>query len=1126
MRNLLIAIGIILVLLTGAFILVPRLIGTDQLTVFLTERLRTATGYNVSIRGPVALSVLPSPSLSAGDIHVTADAAPGSTELARAGSIEIDVALLPLIGGRVEVTAVTLRDPVVSLDGPLGAVKPVDQAPAKPATDAPPAAATPPAATPTAPAGSKFSVEVRHVRVVNGSLSYRDAGKTYGVEHLDLDLTTAADGTISGSADTGFGDDKLHVTGRVGALDCAKPVPLSLHATAEQGAAKLDFDGLAACDAGRLARADGKLRLAADSALAALGPFTHAILPPALDQHVSVDGTLGADGTKVDLTDLTLDLDQTHGVGALTAHAGDRPSVELTLDLNRLDLDPWLDRRAPPLQIQTPAADRPPRAASAEPSPPADPVKPGPASAEPHIGLDLSVELLSWHGGLIRQARFNGGIDQGTITINQATAELPGGTDLSVSGQVADAFAQARFTGTLDAETDNLRAFVDWTGFRFGGVPADRLRQASLSTSLDLDADRASATGIDLDLDGSRFKGAANLMFGARPAIGLRLAGDQLNLDAYLAGATPVPAAVAPTAPPALASGTLAASPPGPPVPVAAAAALLPLLAANLDLSFDSVTWRGQLLKGVHLAGAIDDGTATVREARIGDLGGGSLAVAGRWAGGFGPGATISGRMTASGPNAAPLLSFAGLGGQETAGRLGAYGLDLQVQGALMTPDVDAALTAEDGRLEAKGRLGLAGMSHFVGTVTLDHPEAARLAALVAPLYHPAGGTLGAVVFSTSIDATPGRVALDRLALAIGDQSVDGSATLDRTAQPPRLAADLAAGDLRIDPFLPAHEVALADGPVRYAALGDPGPLPGRWSRAKLDFSWLGLLDATVKLTADSATLGLWHLDKPALTAGLKGGALGLDALSGGLFGGKIDAHGSLTQAPALALTLSGQGLDLKDLAQRLGVGALTGGTGSLDTDLTATGVSEADMIATLGGTAKLAARDGVAAGFDLAAINEKLTTLKGPQDLVGVLQAAQAGGSTRFSALDGTATIANGVIRSTDLHLVADGGDLTGTVTADLPAWTIDGKAALALAGRTDLPPLAMSFDGPLDRPEKRIDVKTLAAYVERQGVGNLLQGLTGQQPAAPASPSQQQQKPAQQLRDLFKGLLSKPNP
>jgi len=30
----------------------------------------------------------------------------------------------------------------------------------------------------------------------------------------------------------------------------------------------------------------------------------------------------------------------------------------------------------------------------------------------------------------------------------------------------------------------------------------------------------------------------------------------------------------------------------------------------------------------------------------------------------------------------------------------------------------------------------------------------------------------------------------------------------------------------------------------------------------------------------------------------------------------------------------------------------------------------------------------------------------------------------------------------------------------------------------------------------------------------------------AAPASPSQQQQKPAQQLRDLFKGLVSKPKP
>ena len=1114
MRKLLIAIGIILVLLVGAIVLVPRLIGTDQLTAFLTERLRTATGYNVSIHGPVALSVLPSPSLSVGDIHVTADATPAGPELARAGSIEVDVALLPLIGGRVEVTAVTLRDPVVSLDGPLGTAKPVNQAPAKPVAEAPSAAPPPPAA------GSKFSVAVRHVRVTNGSLSYRDAGKTYGVDHLDLDLTTAADGAISGSADTGFNDDKVHLAGRVGAIDCAKPIPLSLHATAEQGAAKLDFGGLATCEDGRLTRADGKVKLAADSARAALVPFVHAELPPALDQHMALDGTLGTDGTKAELTDLTLDLDQTHGVGAMTAHVGARPSIDLTLDLNRLDLGIWLDQPASP----GPAVAAPPRKAAAGPSAPETTAKRLPALAGLHVGLDLSAQLLAWHGGLIRQARFNGGIDQGAITINQATAELPGGTDLSISGQVADAFAQARFTGSIDAETDNLRALVDWTGLRLSGVPLDRLRQASLSTSLDLDADRASATGIDLDLDGSRFKGAANLVFGDRPAIGLRLAGDQLNLDAYLAGGTAaLPAAKGPVSTPAP-SGPAASL--GSSVPVAAAAALLPLLAANLDLSFDRITWQGQLLKNVHLAGAINGGAVTVREARIGDLGGGSLAFAGHWSGGLDPAASVSGQVTASGPSAAPLLTFSGLSGQETAGRLGAYRLDLKAEGSPLALQIAASLTAQDGRLAAEGRLGLDGAPRFVGTATLAHPEAARLLALAAPLYRPAGGTLGALAFSASVDATPGRVALDHLALSVGEQRIAGTAALDRTAQPSRLDADLTAGDLLIDPFLPAHEVALADAPVRYAALGDPVPPPGRWSRAKLDFTWLGLLDATVKLTADSATFGQWHLDKPALAAGLKGGALGLDSLSGGLFGGKLAAHGSLTQAPALALTLSGQGLDLKDLAQHLGSSVLTAGTGSLDADLSAAGASEADLIGTLGGKATLAARDGAATGFDLAAINEKLAALKGPQDLVGVLQAAQAGGSTRFSTLDATATLTNGVIRSTDLHLVADGGDLTGSVTADLPAWTIDGKAALALAARTDLPPLAMSFDGPLDRPEKRIDVRTLAAYVERQGVGNLLQGLTGQQPAAPASPSQQQQKPAQQLRDLFKGLLSKPNP
>ena len=1102
MRNLLIGIGVILVLLIGAVIVVPSLIGTDQLTGFLTERMRAATGYNVSIRGPVALSVLPSPTLAVGDLHVTGTG-PDGAELARAGSIEVHVALLPLIGGRVEVTAVTVRDPVVTLDGPPKTVKPVPQAP--------PAPATTPGPPPT-PAGSKFSVDVRHVRVTNGSFAYRDGGKTYQVDHLDLDLTTGPDGAISGSADTDHDGDALHLRGRIGAIDCARPIPLLLHATAAAGAAIVDFDGAVGCDQGLAARADGKLKLAADSLGAALAPFTGRRLPPALDQRLTLDATLGADRTRADLADVTLDLDQTHGVGMLAARLADRPSVDLTLDFNRLDLDKWL---------AAPAAPPPPHAA-ADPAPGAGQIAAAAPIAGPglHIGLDLSAELLSWRGGLIRQARFNGGFDQGTVTINQATAELPGGTDLAVTGQVADAFATPHFIGTVDAETDDLRSAIGWAGVRLGSIPADRLRQASLSTSLDLAADRAAASGIDLELDGSRFKGAANLMFGDRPAIGLRLIGDQLNLDAYLTDTTLTDATRtdAPTAAAFTAAGGGGASAA---VPVAAAAALMPVLAANLDLTLDSVTWHGQLLKAVHLAGTIDDGAVTVRDARIGDLGGGAVGFSGRWGGGPASTATLSGQLTASGPSAAPLLTLAGLGGRDTAGRLGAYRLDLQLAGSPAALELDAALAVQDGRLTAKGRLGLGGVPHFTGDVTVDHPEATRVLALLAPLYRPAGGTLGALALSASLDASPARAAIDHLSLSIGGQEVAGTARFDQSAGPPTLEADLTASDLVLDPFLPAHEVAAAGQPVRYAALGDPGPLPGRWSRAKLELGWLGLIDANVKVTAASATIDRWQLDKPSLAFALKGGTLGLDRLSGGLCGGTVEAHGSLGSTPAgaaLALTLAGRDLDLKDLAQRLGSTALSAGTGRLDADVTAAGATQADLIAALGGTASLAARDGAIGGLDLSAINDRVKTLRGPQDLIGVVQAVQSGGGTRFSALTASATIAQGVVRSTDLHLAAEGGDLTGNATVDLPAWTIDGQTQLALAARTDLPPLAMSFSGPLDRPEKRIDVKSLAAYVEQKGLAGQL--------VTPAVPPQQQQKPAQQLRDLLKGLVSKPNP
>jgi uncharacterized protein involved in outer membrane biogenesis len=1122
-RNLVIGIAVVLVLLVGALFAVPSLVGAGQMTAFLTERLRGATGYNVSIRGPVAVALLPSPRLTVSDIHVLDGAKPDSIELARAGTLDAHVALLPLLGGRVEVTALTLRDPVVAWDAALKQAKPGPQAPPAPAASI---------ATPAAPAGSKFSVAVHHIQVVNGSLSYADAGRTYQVEHLDLDLETAEDGAISGTADTSVKGDGLHVEGRVGAVDCARPVLLFLHATGAAGTARLDFDGSFRCDAGRLTRADGKLKLAADSAGAALAPFVNGALPPALDRPLALNGTLngtlGADGAKADLTDLILDLDQSHGVGTLSAGFADHPSIDLALDFNRLDLDKWLVKAASAAPTPTPTVTTTPAATSIVPPAPASMAPSAPSPSGVHIGLDLSAELLSWRGSLIRQARFNGGIDQGTVTINQATAEMPAGTDFSVSGQIADVFAAPHFVGTVDAETDDFRTVVGWAGIKLDGVPADRLRQASLSTDLDLSADRASATGIDLGLDGGRFRGAANLVFGPRPAIGLRLAGDQLNLDAYL----PQPAAVAaPVVPRGDAAPAPAAMPP-PPVqasPVQSSPVItMPqlLAAANLDLSLDSMTWRGQLLKGVHLAGAIEGGATTIREARIDDLNGGKMTLSGQWAAG-----SLSGQMSASGPSAAPLLLLAGLAGQDFATRLGSYQLDLKVGGSLAALDVDGALAARDGRLTAKGRVNVTN-PHFTGAVTFDHPEAARVLAgmaAAAPLYRPAGGTLGALAFSAGVDASADRVALDHLSLGVGSQQVTGTASFDRTVQPPRLNADLAGGDLVLDPFLPARDSASLSVPIRLAALGDAVPLPGHWSLTPLDLGWLDLLDATVKLSAASTAVGPWHLDKPSLAATLKGGTLGLDRLQTGLFGGSVAAHGSLagTAGATLALTLAGKDLDLKELAQHLGLPVLTAGTGALDADVTASGASQAALIASLGGKATLAARDGGLGGLDLPAIDDRLAALKGPEDLVGVLQAVQAGGTTRFSALDASAAIANGVVRSTDLHLAADGGDVTGSVTADLPAWTIDGHAQLALKGKTgELPPLPISFEGPLDHPDKRVDTKALASYVEKQGLSKLIEGLAAQQPATPASPSQQQQKPAQQLRNLLKGLIAKPNP
>src|SRR6185437_16444593 len=139
-----------------------------------------------------------------------------------------------------------------------------------------------------------------------------------------------------------------------------------------------------------------------------------------------------------------------------------------------------------------------------------------------------------WRNGVVRDAQLRASLTHGTLTLDRAAAQLPGGADASLSGSVAMGAEGPRGQATFAATADDLRGLLAWLGAPSGGVPADRLRKASLKSGLTLAGDRLDLAGIDATIDATRLSGAATVALRERPGIGLRLNADRFNLDAYL----------------------------------------------------------------------------------------------------------------------------------------------------------------------------------------------------------------------------------------------------------------------------------------------------------------------------------------------------------------------------------------------------------------------------------------------------------------------------------------------------------------------------------------------------------------------------------------------------------------
>ncbi len=579
MRKLAFAIGFLVLAAFGAVIAAPWLIDANQYRSEIARRVSLATGREVAIDGPVTFVLLPSPRVRAADVRVVSGEADYPARI-DARRVELELGWASLFGQAVEVTHLRVIEPRVVIDA------------ARTATGD---------ATPVPQLGPIEAVRIERTDIQNGRIVWTDPNSKAPRTIEQIQASIMASPLASSIRITGTAVASavpLEFDAVIGDSPAGRPNPVSLTATIRPNLARATLRGTYDA-AGKALR--GKLQTEGGDLLTALdvtGLQTDSAVAGPLSQPFSATGDLAWTAAGIAANDLVLTVGEVRATGAVNATLGQAPAIDVALALAWLDVDKLsrLERRAP--TVQRPASRPEDGGATTRVEGAAGPRQRA-SERILDVALDLGIEAVGLNGGIVRQLRLNAVMSRGDLVINQASALLPGGTELTGFARIDADGDPAQIEGTVSARSDNMRGLLAWLGIDTSDVPAGRLRRFETQARVEGTPARIELTGFNLAFDSTRATGGITIATGARVGLGVDLKIDQIDIDGY---------AAAPAPPGAPASGS--------------SLAILDRFDANVQLAAETVTIEGEPIGGAAIDATLQRGDVALRRLEIRDLAG------------------------------------------------------------------------------------------------------------------------------------------------------------------------------------------------------------------------------------------------------------------------------------------------------------------------------------------------------------------------------------------------------------------------------------------------------------------------------------------------------------------------
>jgi len=1127
-----------------AVLIVPSFIDWNAYKPEITNQVRKLTGRELVIAGDIKFKVLPAPVLIAEKVSLSSIDGAQSPDLVALRSVEVRIALAPLLGANLKIETVRLVEPQVFLevlgDGRSSWVM------SPPKADVAPAGEQKNETVSTNGQTAGPAISLGNFEIVNGTVVFNDAASGTNERVNDINLTVAAASLSSGpyraSGSLVARGLRLGINAEVGTIVEGRTFPLNLAFKIGGDSARISLAGTV-LGLSENPRFRGTLNVDSDNIGRVVGALADgAALPASLSQSLVISGKLDASQNTLAVDDLRLDFGGAKGSGKIAGDFSGKPKLTASLNIDKVDADPWLATKA----STTPA----PAKAATGTSAPASLTEPV-ATKETAFALpggitaSLAVKIgeVSLKGGAFNNAVLNAELANGELSLNQLSMQGPGGAELAVFGFLSAKEGKPSFDGQVQAKVREPRTLMKWANVDTAALKPGMPGAVTLNIEATATPQMVSVRKLVLAFDKTTISGAANIALRDRLGIGASVAVDQLDLDAYLAdtSADPAKKPASTSAPDGQAAPAGSANTEA--TPGGLFDALKPLAAfdANLRANVGMLKTAGIPMRDIVAELSLVQGDLTIKKLSVADALSTGVSVSGSVLGLGGAPRAKALAVRSEVHDAGKLASFVGFDLPIPAKTLGPISIASDINGALTAPSMKTSIKAMAATLNVDGNLQPFDLTNmFDLSLRLRHGDAATLMRKLGANYRPSG-KIGGLDVSTAIKGGINAFTFSKLAAVLGDAKINGEGNVQLVGLRPKITTTLSTGTIVVDPFLPAKKSASLDvdqpariiparfwmpqrGPVDFKHL--IASVSERWSATPIDLAALKMVDADVTLASPRISFHEYNLDGAKLLAGLNAGVLKVNEFSGNVFGGAVMSTASINVAakqPALSGLFTLGNMDIGAASKAAGIDGTTG-TLTSRIDVATTGNSIADWVRALDGKGAIQVKGikGQTSMNDLPVIGLALGPLMQVFEVLnsGLGTLIGSGGKTKLGETDVTSTftISNGIINTKDTKILSNiyQGDIAGDI--NLPLWSMNvggtvavdqGLLGAVLANVARIPSqIPFQVTGDIDKPNVKIQSFSGASSaggggiaipgldkLEKKvpGVGSLLQGILG---------------------------------